>query len=1222
MASFSAYLAPTVTTSVIYEQGGVTLFGSTVIPVLIGEGQETRTYTGVELIRGSSAVAANLVTNESLTGQVTGTTSTFILANVPTTSGGVVTNDVTQVTVYTLDSQANQIPLQVTSLVGATRTLQLGTLLQAGSPLYASYQFQRSDTLLSNQDISVQVPAFASLTFQGITLGLSQPGFGGNSVTLQLTLAAINHGVPDLVAVSGNGSNVISIELRRPDNTVRDSYTLLSLIQAGISTASSGMLTYVAPLTGADITLSVLSATAFSGGSGQSTNTTFKLPQVPVVDGTNGGIVTNLPSMVTVTVNNVAVPVVSLNGSTGYFTLASGVAYGSRMLATYHTNTYPDTFDLLPYSGVTAALNVGYAPGRNDFVAGTDFILGSDGDIHWGNASLLNPGIASSGYVPFNATAVSTTLVDEKMHLRPCTGQVNGVNAVFTLADLPVDGSGLGVSTDNPLLVQVYVGTTPVLAYDAGPVTLAQLSGASGQITLYNPPTSGNVYATYWRNTMGNHTFTETVLTAGAAGVGSYQIQDESGNIAPTLIPGVCTISQAAAAATGLIWPASKSDLRGIMGRTPTETVTLTFQADTISVVAPAVPAVNTTALPGVIFTAVTTGVAPNAVNPAIPLTTEPQVLLTSGTACADSAAITVALEVISININSTNSSMPTRTLADIVSLVNAQSLTANDTSNKLGGLTASLETGWVGTTLAVAGYPTGFYGGATAVTNSASTHFKVTSSRTAANSYADNLGITGGATTNAGSPTLGADGWLNQTYVDPNTGVAFTLVDPSLAFDNAANPTYASDYGFTTTITPQWQFLPGDKVTFTVTGHGVQIASVTPSPAIYGMQVALPSTYGMNIGDTLLIQTHDRAGSEPAVGNYYYADLVVAKSATELATVHYYTSPTAVATDMGAAVPLNKASLGSSLMFANGANLVAVLQVPKQTGLTTASDASYTNAIASLRKALPIAGHKANVIIPMTTDQPVLSYLATHLATQASPRNKGEALGFVGLPLTGTAAQASALAQALNSERMILVYPGGATVQVQQNNVGVNYAVGGEFLAAALAGLFLNSSNDVATDLSLQLLTGFQNLISQTEEPVMDLMASNGVTVLVQTPAGIQIRQYVTTSTGSVLLMEPYVTSSIDAVRQATRTDLQQFIAKKNIQSRLTDIAVAVNGRMGNFVSAEILGGAQPAIVTPSATDQRVVNVTVPVQPMFSTLWINVTFIVTATNTPAGSNS
>ena len=67
MASFSAYLAPTVTTSVIYEQGGVTLFGSTVIPVLIGEGQETRTYTGVELIRGSSAVAANLVTNESLT---------------------------------------------------------------------------------------------------------------------------------------------------------------------------------------------------------------------------------------------------------------------------------------------------------------------------------------------------------------------------------------------------------------------------------------------------------------------------------------------------------------------------------------------------------------------------------------------------------------------------------------------------------------------------------------------------------------------------------------------------------------------------------------------------------------------------------------------------------------------------------------------------------------------------------------------------------------------------------------------------------------------------------------------------------------------------------------------------------------------------------------------------------------------------------------------------
>ena len=61
MASFSAYIAPTVTTSVVYEQGGVTLFGSTVIPVLIAEGQETRTNPGIELIRGSSAIADNLV---------------------------------------------------------------------------------------------------------------------------------------------------------------------------------------------------------------------------------------------------------------------------------------------------------------------------------------------------------------------------------------------------------------------------------------------------------------------------------------------------------------------------------------------------------------------------------------------------------------------------------------------------------------------------------------------------------------------------------------------------------------------------------------------------------------------------------------------------------------------------------------------------------------------------------------------------------------------------------------------------------------------------------------------------------------------------------------------------------------------------------------------------------------------------------------------------------
>ena len=174
---------------------------------------------------------------------------------------GVIASDPTLVTVYTLDSQANQIPLQVVSLNGATGVIQISDLLLAGTPLYATYYFKRTDTLVQNQDLSAQIPAFASLIFQGVTLGLSQPGFSGNSVTLALTLAASSHGVADQQAVSGNGSDAISIELRLPDNAIRTSYDLMNLISAGINTASGGQLTFVAPTVGAPIVLSALTAT-------------------------------------------------------------------------------------------------------------------------------------------------------------------------------------------------------------------------------------------------------------------------------------------------------------------------------------------------------------------------------------------------------------------------------------------------------------------------------------------------------------------------------------------------------------------------------------------------------------------------------------------------------------------------------------------------------------------------------------------------------------------------------------------------------------------------------------------------------------------------------------------------------------------------------------------------------------------------------------------------
>ena len=1216
MASFSSYMAPSVTTDVVYEEGGVTLYGDTQILVLIGEGAESVTQVGVEMHRGSSAVADDLRVAEPLTAQVDGVTRVFQLTYFPVVTGdgtGTITNDPTAVTLYTMDDQLNKIPLRVTSLNGSTGKVTVADLLLKGSVLNGSYYFKRTDTLVKNEDLSDQVPGFASFVAQGVTLSLTKPGYAGNNVSLAFTLGST--GVSDVLAVSGQGSDVLSIELCKSDGSIRTNYDLANLIAAGIPTASGGSLTYVGPTTGANIVLAAAASTKFSGGSGQNTNTTFKLKNVPVVDGTNGGVVTNQPSKITVLVNGSPASVTSLDGTTGLFTLASGVKKGAKFTVSYYTNTYQDTFDILPVSNAVSLPRAGYAPGRSDFASGTDFLLGDDNKIYWGNASLAVAGVSTPGAVPFDSTAITTSLADERVFLHECAGVVDGVNTVFQLGDVPVDGSGLGTPTDDPKLVRVYVGKDPLSAYEMGAVRVVRLDGSAASFTLYNPPAASTassvnkVFATYWRNTIGNHEFTLTVKDPGVTGHGSYTVTSAEGNLAPSFTEGSHSIADANAAVTGLVWPASKSDIRGVAGKTPTETITLTFQNDGASVSVQAIQAGNATACPGVLFQATTPGIAPNSANPASPDTDKPVIQLVSQAAVSDANAIVVTGETIAININrdTTDLSTQTRTLGEIVDLVNSGSFT--DASNYLGGLTASLLTGWEPTQKASAGTATGFTGGAAAVTVNASTHFKVTSSRTAADKAADGLGITGGATTST-DVTLGTDGYLNQTFVDPNTGVQFTLVDPALALETNAEA--ATDYGFTTTPSPVYHFAAGDKVVIEVTGDGVQVTAADANLSVYGLKLHVPSTYGMAPGDTLVVKTHGRAGSTPAVGDYYYLDIVTKKSDAELATITYYTDESKLIYDRGEILPENKLSLGGHLAFLNGATLIGVRQVKRETGSLLASDAAFIDAIADLKKPLPGQNRKANLIVPLSTSKTVINYLAQHLHTQSSPRNKGEAVGYVGLPLTATHTTASELAPALNSERVVLLYPGGGVVTLNVNDTSMDYAVGGEFLAASLAGLYLNSANDVATDLSLQKLSGWKSLISQTEEPIMDMLAQAGVTVLQQTPGGIEIRQHVTTSTDSVLMIEPYVTTTVDFVRQRTRTALKEFIGKKNLKNRKTDISSKLNALMAQFVSDEILTSYKPATVS-DTSDPRALAVSVSIRPMFSTLWINVTFKVSS---------
>ena len=592
---FSSYAAPGVYSEVQISSGGQSLFGNARIPVIIGEGLQYFNFSNAELIRGSSAVADNQVVLEDLSDQVTGLTNTFQVTYFPVTDGtgkGVVTNDPSKIQVT-----SEGLPLVVVSLNGATGQFITQEIIPRGNNLQVSYYFKKTDTLIKNENLAAQIPTFSSLVYgtvpNQLTFGLTIPGDLGNLVTLAFTDGGTGTGVSDALAVSGAGTLAISINIRTATDTIRPFSDIISLVTAGIPT-SYGYVTVV--LTGsASTAATTLSPTNFSGGAGPQTNTIFKTHFTPIVDGTNGGVVTTNPALVTALVNGVAAVVTALDGQHGLVTLATGVPAGSTLTITYYTNKYQYTSDLLPGT-VASITRVGLGPNRSDFIQGTDFELNQDGTmIEWGANADTAVGVTNpNSSAVFGPIAINTLLSDEQVWLRPVTGSVNGVNAHFTLQDVPVDGSGLNRPTDNPALISVYVGTNPVAAQLAGAVPVSQLAGDSASVTLYNPPPSGsNVYASYWRSQLNDHVFTLTVQTPGIPGQGTYSITNELGQVVPSTVVGPASVFDNDFSAVGIVWPNQFPHLDA-EANDKTETVTVTFQDDDLhKILTPAVLATD-----------------------------------------------------------------------------------------------------------------------------------------------------------------------------------------------------------------------------------------------------------------------------------------------------------------------------------------------------------------------------------------------------------------------------------------------------------------------------------------------------------------------------------------------------------------------------------------------------------------------------------------------------
>lgn len=296
---------------------------------------------------------------------------------------------------------------------------------------------------------------------------------------------------------------------------------------------------------------------------------TFFTYHKPIVDGTNAGKPSTTISSIIVKVNNVIVEVSNLDGVEGSFTLADAPEVGDVLTVTYYFNTYMNTADDLPYTGLTRMIRVGVSPETSDFVENVDYTIISN-QIQWGTGYKLSQIIHTTGSEFFDENQIQATLSDDKIYNEDVSGQFTGIETSLTVNFKPiVDGTGRDIVTNDPSHVIVTV--------DDVDVDVKRVDGDLGIVYLTSAPSSGStVMVTYWRSRMEDDTYSIEVVTPGAIDVGTYTIsslEDGRLGLAASGIENVVNPSY-----EGAIWLTGPTVTKGY---TVTETVTLTFTSNT-----------------------------------------------------------------------------------------------------------------------------------------------------------------------------------------------------------------------------------------------------------------------------------------------------------------------------------------------------------------------------------------------------------------------------------------------------------------------------------------------------------------------------------------------------------------------------------------------------------------------------------------------------------------
>lgn len=455
-----------------------------------------------------------------------------------------------------------------------------------------------------------------------------------------------------------------------------------------------------------------------------------------------------------------------------------------------------------------------------------------------------------------------------------------------------------------------------------------------------------------------------------------------------------------------------------------------------------------------------------------------------------------------------------------------------------------------------------------------------------------DPVNGSGTANTSVLNSGTGQDGIVGQTYRDAITGLTFSVLPRA---GGAAYPT-----GGTSTVT------------FTVRAN-VTTDSNLPVNTLPGVELIVSNTSGVTAGDSAAVDTHEKGGNQPAVGDVYYVSYNYSKQDF---TTQLYTKQSTIEAAYGLSTPQNPASLASYLAILNGAVLLAVKQVKKDTDTDAdgvndaASESAFIAAIDDVEGSTP-GGFFPDLLIPLKGDSlSLFQYLARHCDIQSSIRYRAERTALCGFSAGTQPNDAGTTAQTVARSRMRLMYPDILTLSKSRADGGTDtYLVDGTYLAAAWAGNRAAPTIDVATPWTRGRIFGFDELARTLDAVQQNQVAIKGITVFNQRQSIIECRHGLTTDMTNVLTKTPTVTTIADEVQRQARSTLDRFIGRKFLAGVTSDIEGQLSNTLKKLVAAQIIAAFTGVSANVSPDDPTAAAVEAYYQPVFPLLYIIVTF-------------